>query len=669
VTELADENVIEQTQTVVPVLRRTWESPAGSSICASQEPRQEGGASSPFKRVAREALGGGDPRVIIAVLDGPVDRTHECFQGAQLKTLQTLVDGDAGDGNATAHGTHVASIIFGQRGSCIEGIAPRCRGLIIPIFGDSRLSCSQLDLARAIMLAVAQGAHIVNISGGQLAQSGEPLPLLSQAIDLCQRRNVLIVAAAGNDGCNCLHIPAASPSVLAVGAMDEAGSPLRSSNWSEAYQDHGILAPGASIQGAAPGGHVVSRSGTSFATPLISGLAALLLSSQLRLGIEPDPHAIRQCLLETAFPCTPLAGDDCQRMLAGRVNIRGAVDHLPLRGALAMSETTLLLEEKLTAENSANSVPRPPLQEDVIVPSDCGCGCGGKAKAACNCAGRDAAPSEPQLVYAIGTLNWDFGTATREDSFRQAMSDPSLTLGRPQPSPRSVDDLVKFLKTDVNASYAQALMWTLNLDATPIYAIQPAGAFASDAYKVLISILEDKTAPLMSVPGYIAGSARLQTGQQVPILVPALRGLLNWNIDALALHAIGKAPAESRPAKDREAYAKKHETLKDFVSRIYYELRNLGILSQDRALNFAATNAVQAAKVIDDAASKNLSLDRISVSPSGVCRPGSDCYDVDVTFFDPTNMNVANTIYRFTLDVSDVIPVSVGDMRSWTRRS
>src|SRR5262249_25628454 len=156
-------------------------------------------------------------------------------------------------GTASEHGTHVASIIFGQ-GMDVRGIAPRCRGLIVPIFADQstdeELHCSQLDLARAIALAVENGAHVINVSGGQLSSSTEPDPVLDRAIETCKKHNVVVVAAAGNDGCQCLHLPAAAESVLAVGAMDHVGKPLASSNWGSSYAVQGILAPGLDILGA-----------------------------------------------------------------------------------------------------------------------------------------------------------------------------------------------------------------------------------------------------------------------------------------------------------------------------------------------------------------------------------------------------------------------------------
>ena len=78
----------------------------------------------------------GDPRIRIAVLDGPVDVSHPCFSGANLTSLTTLAPGGAKDGPASQHGTHVASIIFGRAGSAVSGIAPGCSGIIIPVFSD-----------------------------------------------------------------------------------------------------------------------------------------------------------------------------------------------------------------------------------------------------------------------------------------------------------------------------------------------------------------------------------------------------------------------------------------------------------------------------------------------------------------------------------------------------
>ena len=172
-------------------------------------------------------------------------------------------------GAALHHGTHVASLIFGQHYSAVCGVAPKCRGVLIPIFREqddgSLVPCSQLDLARAISLAVAVGANVINISAGVYDETGEPEPPLTCAIRMCEEQNILIVAAAGNEGCACPHVPAASPTVLAVGAAGRSGEPLEFSNWPEAYRGHGVLAPGEAVAGAAPEGQNRLGSGTSVA--------------------------------------------------------------------------------------------------------------------------------------------------------------------------------------------------------------------------------------------------------------------------------------------------------------------------------------------------------------------------------------------------------------------
>ncbi len=386
-----------------------------------------------FRQDVLIALGGGDPNVTIAVLDGPVDLTHDCFRGARLTPLKTVASVTSADGGATEHGTHVASLIFGQLGSSIEGIAPFCGGLIVPVFGDDSLKCSQLDLARAILLAVENGAHVINISGGQLAKSGEPHPILAQAIDSCIRQNVLIVAAAGNDGCECLHIPAAVASVLAVGAMDDKCQPLPSSNYGSTYRNQGILAPGSDILGAALQGGMARKSGTSFATPLVSGLAALLLSSQIKVGRSPDPRAVGEALLHSAIPCIPSGVEECSRILAGRINVQGAIDHIQ-KGVMSMSEVEnhSMSEAGFTASEikgdggTGSPMPSGPAEISGIAmsdltPSDGGCGCGGgEKKSGCGCGGEKVAQKLP-FVYALGKLGYDFGSEARRNSFTQAM--------------------------------------------------------------------------------------------------------------------------------------------------------------------------------------------------------------------------------------------------------
>ena len=176
------------------------------------------------------------------------------------------------------------------------GVAPGCRGLLASVFRDQARGqglegqgCSQLDLARALLQAAEHGADIINVSGGELAPGGRASAILTDAVSQCVRRGILIVAAAGNDGCSCLHVPAALPGVLAVGAMTLDGEPLESSNWGEDVSVRpGLVAPGASLRAAAPGGRVTVLSGTSFAAAVVSGVAGLLLSLATVRGLRVE---------------------------------------------------------------------------------------------------------------------------------------------------------------------------------------------------------------------------------------------------------------------------------------------------------------------------------------------------------------------------------------------
>src|SRR5262245_18212268 len=90
----------------------------------------------------------GEPEICVVVLYGPVGCSYPGFRGALLPRLETLVSGQAHFGPACRHGTHVASLIFGQHHSPVHGIARLCRGLIVPMFasrdGELLATCSQI---------------------------------------------------------------------------------------------------------------------------------------------------------------------------------------------------------------------------------------------------------------------------------------------------------------------------------------------------------------------------------------------------------------------------------------------------------------------------------------------------------------------------------------------
>jgi cyanobactin maturation PatA/PatG family protease len=276
------------------------------------------------------------------------------------------------------------------------------------------------------------------------------------------------------------------------------------------------------------------------------------------------------------------------------------------------------------------------------------------------------------LVYVLGTLGYDFGTEARRDSFKQLMAavstDGSAVPANPYDSRQMVDHLRAY------PSETKALIWTLNLELTPVYAVEAVGPFAAEVYELLTRLLAGEVADpesddyieRVSIPGRLSErTVKLFSGQVVPVVeVDARRGLYGWEVNALVTAAI-QAARTLAPDQPEEAL---RDLLREFLARVYYDLRNLGTTSADRALNFTATNAFQAAQTFASALAGGFTLDTIGVEKSPFCRLDSDCWDVKLRFFDPENTRRARKVYRFTIDVSDLVPVTLGEVRTWSER-
>ncbi len=261
---------------------------------------------------------------------------------------------------------------------------------------------------------------------------------------------------------------------------------------------------------------------------------------------------------------------------------------------------------------------------------------------------------DPQLVYALGLLDYDYGTEARRDSFLQHginnPHDPETVLAHLEDHP----------------AHASALTWTLVQDATPIYAIMPLGPFGAEAYATLREFLNEQitgAVERVSVPGWLQSPVQLMNGQLVPVIAPELRGMYSWSTHALVQAVVGDVLDDDEA---KAMHAEKVAEISNHLERVYYEIRNLGLLAQERAMNYAATNAFQLNEVFTTALKEGTKLDSIGVERSPICRPESDCWDVKLTFFNPMKrQEEARKIYRFTIDVSDVVPVTVGPIRHW----
>jgi len=213
------------------------------------------------------------------------------------------------------------------------------------------------------------------------------------------------------------------------------------------------------------------------------------------------------------------------------------------------------------------------------------------------------------------------------------------------------------------------------LELTPIYAIEPVGPFGNHVYDVLVELLAGEIEPettnlfveRVSVPGLLSGrTARLFSGQVVPVIeIGNVRGLFGWRTNRL-IDSVVEALKAEKAVSTEGAEGRARQMLDGFLNRIYYDMRNLGVTSRDRALNFAVTNAFQVSLSIFDAITEGMQLDSITIEKSPICRLDSDCWDAKLKFFDPENNRRAKRVTRFTIDVSDTIPVMLGAIRKWT---
>ncbi|MCT2586319.1 S8 family peptidase [Actinophytocola gossypii] len=212
--------------------------------------------------------------VTVAVLDTGVDQNHPDLAGRELAEANFSEAPDNVD--RYGHGTHVASTIAGV-GEPYRGVAPGVRLLDGKVLDDSGWG-SDSALIAGMHWAAEQGARIVNLSLGVEDTPGVD-PVEATVDALSAEHGILFVAAAGNSyRPRTIGSPASADSALAVSAVDADGAVADFASRGPGLDNvvkPEITAPGVAITAAVPGGHD-TLSGTSMATPHVTGAAALL---------------------------------------------------------------------------------------------------------------------------------------------------------------------------------------------------------------------------------------------------------------------------------------------------------------------------------------------------------------------------------------------------------
>ncbi|MER5425656.1 S8 family peptidase [Streptosporangium roseum] len=261
--------------------------------------------------------------VTVALVDSRVDGAVTELRGRVVSGPDMgLAQQARGRPDAAWHGTAMASLIAGAgKGSGgLLGIAPEARILSLPLVlrngTEDRAGLPEADLrtradsplARAIRYAANHGAKVVSMSLGAYG----PHKAEREAVSYALSRGVVLVAAAGNDGTSeyaldnatsFWNFPAGYSGVIGVGAVDSTArpAPFSSDNLSVL-----VAAPGVDVPVVTPGGAYGSSEGTSSATALVAGVAALIKAKY------PDisPHLVAQALTSTATSAPADGYDD-----------------------------------------------------------------------------------------------------------------------------------------------------------------------------------------------------------------------------------------------------------------------------------------------------------------------------------------------------------------------
>jgi len=313
----------------------------------------------------------------IAVLDSGVDNTHTAFLDRRNHCRVIISRDFTGEGRTDdpyGHGTHVASIAAANgRISNAEftGIAPNANVINLRVLnasGAGNVSSVLSALDWVLTNRAIYNIRVVNMSLGGPAVDSYVYDPVCRAVRKLVDAGIVVVAAAGNNGLSSagkkiygqVHSPGNDPSVITVGAANTFGTDERGDDAVTTYSSRGptrsayvdsqgirhydhlikpdIVAPGNRIINAeAPDNYLVTHapwldarvsqashrrmmfmSGSSMATPVVAGAAALLLQANPAL----TPNMVKLLLMYTA---QPLTGYNMLEQGAGEINIEGAV--------------------------------------------------------------------------------------------------------------------------------------------------------------------------------------------------------------------------------------------------------------------------------------------------------------------------------------------------------
>ncbi|MFN4223606.1 MAG: S8 family peptidase [Fervidobacterium nodosum] len=283
--------------------------------------------------------------IVVAVLDAGVDGTNPDLQGQIIEGYRPLYDSiippNSDSSYGGSHGTHVAGIIAAKKdGKGVVGVAPKAKIMPIVIFDDGGKYIGDEYTAKGIIWAVDNGAKVLSNSWGGPGYS----QILKDAFDYALEKGVTVVVAAGNSTSSQTFLyPANYPGIIQVAAAEFNGGNVKTAYFSNGSPMITVAAPGRDILSTMPqvgsngydsdsficdenGGYYGFMSGTSMATPYVSGFVALLLQKYP----NAKPWQIRKIIQSSALDIDEPGIDE--RSGYGLVQAKAVIEEIPTTG-------------------------------------------------------------------------------------------------------------------------------------------------------------------------------------------------------------------------------------------------------------------------------------------------------------------------------------------------
>jgi serine protease AprX len=254
-------------------------------------------------------------RVTVAVIDTGID-PHPDLTTPKNRIIgwKDMVNDKHRPYDDNGHGTHVAGIIAGnggQSGGKYQGVAPDAKLVGVKVLddeGSGNISQVVAAVDWVIRNKRRYNIRVLNLSLGAHAEKGYQEDPISRIAEEAWKRGIVVCAAAGNEGpkYETINTPGINPSIITVGNINDRDTIPRPDDKLADTSSRGptidellkpdILAPGTNIVSLKPGGGYISYSGTSMATPMVSGASAILLQQNPRL----TPLEVKEILLSGA---------------------------------------------------------------------------------------------------------------------------------------------------------------------------------------------------------------------------------------------------------------------------------------------------------------------------------------------------------------------------------